>query len=205
MVIDKEAIIEEYDRRIPLYREFAKYLDKSLRRLIKHNKIKIHSLTFRIKTLDSFLGKIQRKQFTNPFDQVHDIIGLRIVCLFLSDINVIGNILKKEFDVFEEDNKIFDTEFSLFGYMSLHLKARLDSTDKKEFSDIPFEIQVRTIAQDAWASISHHLDYKKKADIPEELKRDFHALSGLFYVADTHFLLIRKELSKRFARELDRK
>jgi len=205
MAIDKRAIIKEYDKRIVRYSELAKYLDKYLRRLVKQNKIKIHSITFRIKTLDSFLDKLQRKQFTNPFEQMHDIIGFRIVCLFLSDIEVIGNFIKEEFDVFEEDNKIFDTEFSLFGYMSLHLKVRLKSTDNEKFTNIPFEIQVRTIAQDAWASISHYLDYKKKIDIPEELKRDLHALSGLFYVADTHFLLIKQELSKRFAKELGRK
>jgi putative GTP pyrophosphokinase len=31
------------------------------------------------------------------------------------------------------------------------------------------------------------LDYKSEQDIPTDLKRDFHALSGLFYVADKHF------------------
>jgi len=81
--------------------------------------------------------------------------------------------------------------------MSLYLKAKLKTTDitllGEEIKKIPFEIQVRTIAQDAWAAISHYLDYKKKSVIPDQLKRDFHALSGLFYVADTHFLFIRRE------------
>ena len=33
------------------------------------------------------------------------------------------------------------------------------------------------------------LDYKTDQDIPKELKRDFYALSGMFYVADKHFQL----------------
>ena len=49
---------------------------------------------------------------------------------------------------------------------------------------------------DAWANISHYLDYKKEADVPEELKRDFYALSGLFYVADTHFEMFFKSREK---------
>jgi hypothetical protein len=53
-----------------------------------------------------------------------------------------------------------------------------------------FEIQVRTIAMDAWANVSHYLEYKTEEDIPKELKRDFYALSGLFYVADTHFEML---------------
>ena len=48
---------------------------------------------------------------------------------------------------------------------------------------LPFEIQVRTIAMDAWANVSHHLDYKSDKDVPAELRKDFYALSGLFYLA----------------------
>lgn len=98
----------------------------------------------------------------------------------------------------QEDNKINDTETNIFDYMSLHLKAHLKSTSEpysEEINKIPFEIQVRTIAQDAWASISHYLDYKKASSIPKQLKRDFHALSGLFYVADTHFSFLKQAQS----------
>ena len=61
---------------------------------------------------------------------------------------------------------------------------------------MPFEIQVRTIAQDAWDSVSHYLDYKNNS-IRDELKRDFYALSGLFYVADTHFSFIKQDKMRR--------
>ena len=46
---------------------------------------------------------------------------------------------------------------------------------------------------DAWANISHYLSYKGNASIPEHLRRDFHALSGLFYVGDKHFELFYGE------------
>jgi putative GTP pyrophosphokinase len=41
----------------------------------------------------------------------------------------------------------------------------------------------------AWANVSHYLAYKGDASVPEHLRRDFYALSGLFYVADKHFEL----------------
>jgi putative GTP pyrophosphokinase len=50
-----------------------------------------------------------------------------------------------------------------------------------------FEVQVRTIVMDAGAAVSHHLDYKGGTSVPSELRKDFYALSGLFYVADQHF------------------
>jgi putative GTP pyrophosphokinase len=33
---------------------------------------------------------------------------------------------------------------------------------------MPVEIQLRTIAQDTWASLEHELKYKKQGDISEE-------------------------------------
>jgi hypothetical protein len=46
---------------------------------------------------------------------------------------------------------------------------------------------------DAWANVSHFLSYKSEADIPTDLKRDFFAISGLFYMADKHFELFFQE------------
>ena len=42
--------------------------------------------------------------------------------------------------------------------------------------------------------ICYHLDYKQEIDIPSNLRRDFYALSGLFYVADTHFEMLRNSI-----------
>jgi hypothetical protein len=42
---------------------------------------------------------------------------------------------------------------------------------------------------DAWANVSHYLDYKGDSSIPLPLRRDFYALSGLFFIADKHFEL----------------
>jgi hypothetical protein len=69
----------------------------------------------------------------------------------------------------------------------------------KRYDDIltlECEIQVRTVLMDAWASVSHHLDYKKETDIPSTLKKDFNAVSGLLYAADTHFELFREGIEK---------
>ncbi len=41
----------------------------------------------------------------------------------------------------------------------------------------------------AWSTISHYLDYKSPNAIPSHLRKDFNALSALFYVADSHFEL----------------
>ncbi|HDL01318.1 MAG TPA: hypothetical protein ENH23_03700, partial [candidate division Zixibacteria bacterium] len=177
---------------------------------IAKKRIKIHSVTNRIKEVDSLLDKMRRKKIPDPFDEIHDLVGFRVVCLFLSDLDELKNLFKAEFDVFDEDDKIKDEELNIFGYMSVHLKARLKPSDFFEISidktilNLPFEIQIITIAQEAWASISHYLDYKKDSDFSDNLKRDFHALSGLFYVADTHFGMLKQEQRKQIIDKMEK-
>lgn len=54
--------------------------------------------------------------------------------------------------------------------------------------------------------MSHYLEYKSETDVPSDLRRDFYALSGLFYVADKHFEMFfgskaesREQLEEAFA------
>jgi len=120
--------------------------------------------------------------------------------LFRSDIDKIGQIIRESFSVIKEDNKIEGYEITSFGYLSIHFIAKLKDEYKgpryDNIKDIKFEIQVRTLAMDAWATISHYLDYKSSLDVPKELRKDFFALSGLFYVADTHFEMFYEETLK---------
>jgi putative GTP pyrophosphokinase len=125
------------------------------------------------------------------------------VCLFISDISRTNDIVKKHFYIISEDNKIDQTESS-FGYLSVHFIVKLkDNCSGPRYDPIiglTFEIQVKTLAMDAWANISHYLDYKSELDIPKELKRDFYALSGLFYVADKHFEMFFKSRERNTRR-----
>jgi len=181
-----------------------------LQSILQHSNIKYHSMSGRIKTPESVLEKLKRKQAAD-LHQLTDLVGVRVVCLFLSDIAKIGELVRKNFEVVEEDNKIEGEELGSFGYMSLHFIVRI----KKSYTgprydsirSTVFEIQIRTIAMDAWAATSHYLDYKSAQDVPKQLRKDFFALSGLFYVADQHFEMffkarqnsvktIKKELSE---------
>ena len=49
--------------------------------------------------------------------------GLRVICLFLSDIPRVGEVIRKSFNVLSEDDKIEGVEISSFGYLSFHFIA----------------------------------------------------------------------------------
>jgi putative GTP pyrophosphokinase len=189
-----------YEDRLPLYNRLEGEVRFALDHALTAEGIKTHSVTSRVKTLASLEDKAQRKEYADPLTEAPDIVGARVVALFLSDLPRISDLVKSMFDVRASEDKI---DPATFGYMSLHYEALIRSEHSGPRYDairgIPFEIQVRTILMDAWANVSHYLAYKGEDTIPVSLRRDFFALSGLFYVADKHF-----EMFVGGARELQR-
>ncbi|MFT3911446.1 MAG: hypothetical protein QM737_18630 [Ferruginibacter sp.] len=202
----KEEINKLYDYNIEKFRRIRDEVIFIVESIFEKTDIKIHNVHSRIKKIDSLIKKAEGVDLENAnqiFEKIQDIVGIRIICLFVSDISEIIKLLRENFTVIQEDNKISESEISSFGYFSVHfyckLKKDFKGTRYDDIKDIGFEIQVRTISMDAWANISHYLDYKSELEIPKELKKDFFALSGLFYVADTHFEMFfknKKEQSK---------
>jgi len=194
--MELDTIRKMYEQRKEVYGRLREESLFILRPLVSKAGIRTHSVDGRVKELESVLDKNERKEYINPFEQMTDIVGLRVVCLFISSIAKVGDLIRSEFDVLSEDDKIEGGDAASFGYMSVHFIVKLPKSYKGPRYDdligISFEIQVRTLAMDAWATISHYLSYKNDQDIPKELRRDFYALSGLFYVADTHFEMFFK-------------
>jgi putative GTP pyrophosphokinase len=195
--------------------EFERTKDEAnfiIKSFLDKTEIKIHSIQSRIKDINSLIAKVETLEIEDSefvFSEINDIVGLRIICLFLSDITEITALIKQNFEIISEDNKLENGDVSSFGYFSVHYLCRLPNTYKgPRYDDIKyntFEIQVRTISMDAWANISHYLDYKSDVEIPKSLKKDFFALSGLFYVADTHFEMFfknKKQQSVNASRDL---
>ena len=191
------SLENEFKEKLPKYTKLKNEVQFIINDELENKNIKIHSLTSRIKTFDSLNNKANRKDISNPFKEINDIVGIRVVVLLRSDLEKVENLITNNFDIISKDNKIDDMDTSSFGYMSNHFIVKLkDVYNGPRYNfikDLVCEIQIRTIAMDAWATISHYLDYKTEHDVPKELKKDFYALSGLFYVADTHFELFYKE------------
>lgn len=53
--------------------------------------------------------------------------------------------------------------------------------------DMVCEVQVRTILQDSWAILDHHLRYKSPAQIPSSMRREIHSLAAAIESADRQF------------------
>ena len=94
-------------------------------------------------------------------------------------------------------DKLAGLQDDQFGYGALHYIVALgDKTSGARYEDLKnlvCEIQVRTVMQDAWAIIDHHLVYKNEASIPSKFKRRLNTISGMFENIDEQFDRMRAE------------
>jgi putative GTP pyrophosphokinase len=136
----------------------------------------IQHIVSRIKTPESAMEKLQRKGYPTNVESalknIHDVVGIRIVCAFLDDVYEVAEWIRQIeiFDIVEEKDYIKSPKEN--GYRSLHFLIVLNQGENK---GVKAEIQIRTIAIDFWATLEHKMKYKRKVKNPElvefELKR----------------------------------
>lgn len=194
---DRPEIIYEYLKRRQYYERLCMEVAFVLETELKDQGIEIASIQSRAKELNSFLEKLERKEYSDPFSQVTDMAGVRVVCLYPSDLDTIENIINKEFTLLEKIDKRNLEAIDRMGYTALHYTVKLNEDFSgaryDSLKNLVCEIQTRTILQDAWAIIDHHLLYKKRSSVPEELRRRINSLSQILDSADRQFEKIRKE------------
>ncbi len=160
-----EELRQEYERRWSDLEDMKDRIAISLQQSISHKKIPFDAVNGRVKEFDSFMEKIRKNNFQNPFLEINDIVGIRVICLYRDDVAKIKDVVRDTFEVISDDDKTDSKESDRFGYLSAHIIARLgaeqNSSLQQSLHDLRFEIQIRTIAQHAWASIFHHLFYKQ--------------------------------------------
>lgn len=199
----KELILEDYKKNKKTYHAFRERILNLLNDLLSTEKIVVHQLVGRTKSLESLSKKIDDKNGKyNTVDEITDIIGIRIITYLESDINPVAELIEKEF-LKDEGNSIDKRKLQAdrFGYKSLHVVVGLndDRTNLKEYKrykNLKCEIQIRSILQHAWAEIEHDLGYKGEISIPDEYKRSFNRISALLETADIDFNRLKFELEE---------
>ncbi|MCD8326148.1 MAG: RelA/SpoT domain protein [Lachnospiraceae bacterium] len=130
----------------------------------------------RIKSPESMKEKLRRQGFAEDcntaLEQMHDAIGIHIICSFMDDVYAVAEWLCCQDDFEVTDKKDYIAWPKPNGYRSLHLILRMK---EKESRGIQAEIQIRTIAIDFWAALEHQIKYKHEVEhekmMREELKR----------------------------------
>ena len=203
---EKDSFRKFYDSNCKLLENARRAYIRIIRSSLKGTDIgEVTKIEGRVKDKEECIKKFHRKYQSKleaddqPYeikDYLSDLIGIRIICLYEDQIEMVSDVLKQHFKIIDVTDKISaveNTEDS-FGYKGLHmdltLNDRMRSLPKyQQYADYPFEVQIRSLIQDAWSVLDHKIKYKKS--IPNDLKRRINVLSALFELADREFKEIR--------------
>ena len=208
---DKHHLEQCYRKYRPNFQTVLERLEVLLRDRIKVSSSPTYRT--RLKEFPSYYRKLLRvlsegMEPVTDLPVLTDMIGIRIICAFLQDLTEVEKILHEQFTVIEVERKGADRTFREFGYESTHILLEIPSevTGGLELpAGLVFEIQVRTILQDAWAEVEHELVYKSEFspfDLP--LKRKLASINASLSLADIIFQEIR-DYQNKLNRELDKR
>lgn len=203
-----KIILEKQYESLKIQREeILRRLYDSFKTSLKKQGIRAN-LKFRIKTFESYYDKLIKKLKNNESNSnvnITDLLGFRIVCHFLEDLDIITDFIKDNFQVVEELQKGFEHSFKEFGYDSTHflieVPADIKDTVLLAEESVICEIQLRTTLQDAWAEVEHEIIYKAESNLFNlPIKRKLAALNANLSLSDIIFQEIRdsqKELNRK--------
>ena len=136
---------------------------------LEYDKNPIEGIKTRIKSYDSIVRKIRRKNIpmslTAIEENIKDIAGVRVICSFPEDIYELADSFLRQDDIVLIEKKDYIKNPKPSGYRSLHLIVQVPIFLQNTKKLVYVEVQFRTIAMDFWASLEHKLQYKK--NIPE--------------------------------------
>ena len=157
----------------------------------------IENIKSRVKSLESITNKMVSKGIPLTMNymvkNLHDIAGVRVICPFISDVYNVANMLVNQGDVVVMKIKDYIKKPKPNGYRSLHMIVMVDVYFSDHKSQVPVEIQIRTIAMNSWASLEHQLRYKKNREFTDDMKKELKVCSELMSEAD----LRMQELAKK--------
>ena len=188
----RQEVQQEYQACINLLigkiRQFAEQQQTLLHREI------VSQIVWRLKSEQSILAKLRRKKRektnANIYRYINDLAGIRIVCLYLDDIDRMRTFLEMMPDIRILKIKDFIKKPKNSGYQSLHMQVQFPNERK-------VEIQIRTMGMDYWSVMEHELQYKKKSKIGRSLRRELLACANDMHRMDERMQAMRRLLDKQ--------
>lgn len=149
----------------------------------------------RVKGIESALGKVGRKGYNNPIQQMTDLVGVRFVVLLSDDVEKICNIIQDHEEWIAIVSKDYQDDIEanpkLFDYQSKHFEIRpkVDSviSGLNITTDMCCEVQVRTLLQHAYAELVHDSIYKPVGPVPNKAERQIARSMALMETTDELF------------------
>jgi len=188
-----DNIVNKWKDDETIYKKIEKSVFKVIKKELSNLGI-FPEISSRTKELLSIIKKIKSKNRTKEknysYEDLKDKLGIRIICTFKSELDIVGEVIKRFFIFHNQpDYKKGYADYKTLDYQSIHYDVYVNN-ERKEFKNIKqyntyvFEIQVRTLNQHAWSNASHKLSYKQEEKLPDEYNRKLYRLLALYELAD---------------------
>lgn len=162
-------------------------------------------ISFRVKDEESLIQKAfyRNKNYSDPYNEITDKIGGRIVVLLEEDANDICRIIELLSDFTFSKDRDFEAERNknpeLFNYKSHHYIIR-NKNEIKLSTPVPegtaVELQIRTILQHAYSELTHDTIYKPNTIASPEVRRVVAKSMALIEITDQLFSQVNTTLKR---------
>ena len=196
------VLMQMYSAGISVVKTKLETLDEEFRAKYDYNPI--HHIESRLKEPRSIFEKMRRMGLPPTLGGMKggltDIAGVRVVCNYIQDAEMIAELLLSQDDVslIKKTDYIHNPKES--GYRSLHMIVEVPIFLAKQKRYMRVEVQLRTIAMDFWASLEHKLHYKN--DIPQEhaqeIAQQLRDCAQIVSETDQKMLAIRRQIEGEY-------
>lgn len=191
-----EGQVTEYARLYPIYERYGRVLEDVLRAAARRH-APLAIVQTRAKKVPSFAEKCLRKchKYPMPAHQLTDLCGARLIARTASEVKAVRAFLHEHLEIdWENSDDVSERlSWSEFGYRSIHYVVALRRGDGLvdvdddlygftcespecpgvgTFHPFKAEIQVRTLAEHAWADFAHDITYKGAFTLPDTWLRE---------------------------------
>lgn len=157
-----KKLMSIYEKAMDKTKDELEEIKSSLNKVYKYNVI--NNIECRIKTPDSIINKMKRKNYDLNYkaliSNINDVAGIRIVCPFKTDIPKIKEVIEKGSSINILEVKDYMNAPKRSGYSGLHIIGQIPVDIGGTSANVKMEIQVRTMAMNFWATTEHKIKYK---------------------------------------------
>jgi len=121
--LDKKKLDEAYSYYKPYFDVLLSRLVEHMQSVFKNENLSIFSKN-RVKSFNSYYRKIQKyniKSIDGEIPILTDILAIRVMCSFVSDLKPVKSIILDNFKCCDIENKGEGLSYREFGYNSIHL------------------------------------------------------------------------------------
>lgn len=178
---------ERYIAESPSFEKAGGVVKRSLEDIVHRAGVNNANVKVRVKSIASFVKKL-KKYPVDCWDKTTDKVGAQVVVQTLQDIERLQQILESSGSglthLSTKGSAEFLTDPRSLRYAGVHVQVVVPDCHTSDDLPIECEIQLRTQAQDVWASIEHGLVYKPLIKPSLEIERKIERLSVLVEMFD---------------------